>query len=146
MSIEIKAFSCTTLVEVASLKTGDHFDADASAVACFCQKLIVRSDSFNIELRYKDEPIHRVLKVSVDEVEGVVHDMVKALQGSVDAGEICVTCKNVLKYGLVTEEETAVWVRALGMVVRVSGIYEAKCVSCGQRHLRFEKVTEMVKV
>ena len=147
MYAEIIAYSHVTCSVAAKMVVEPDVGLKDRDVEKFVTSLShLRNSSFNIELRVKDQPIHRILNVAYNEVWNLVFELGVMLKRVLSDGEKCSTCQCILCYVLRTNEIVDIIIEPMRTRVRVQDIYEAKCSSCGQRYMRFEKVVEMAAI
>ena len=147
MYAEIVAYSHATCSVAGTMVVESDVGVKDKAVEKFVTSLFhLRNSSFNIELRVEYQPIHRILKVEYPEVRDLVLELGVMLKRLLSDGEKCSTCQCILCYVLRTNEIVDIIIEPMRTRVRVQDIYEAKCSSCGQRYMRFEKVVEMAAI
>ena len=144
MSIGVKIYSHKTLSIVGSLELGDAVEASEEEIVLLLEKIgVYRDYEYNVQLNFRDYPVHQVLKLKYADVKAAILEMVGFVKRAFDAGDVCSECKIILNYIMRTEEEVDIIMRQTGTRMRVLGISEAKCPGCHHRFMQFEKIVEM---
>ena len=134
MSIGVKIYSHKTLSIVGSLELCDTVEVSEKEIVLLLEKIrVYRFFEYNVQLNFRDYPVHQVLKLKYEDVRATILEMVGFVKRALDAGDVCSECKIILNYIMRTEEEVDIIMRQTGTRMRVLGISEAKCPGCNHR-------------